>query len=254
MSNTKICEPKKATNYNVNSINVDVFYYNKYDNNKILKRKYTPNKNHTINTKKYEGIYHPSCKLKNYPELTFTDIGIIKVDGNKDSFYDYFYDYDKDQNDLIKINKEKGAKLNDPKIIALIVCALHALKERLKNDINNLNNRIIIDNGHLIAHKYIIRFIVYHLQILQDINNSKPGFDNIIKTNDVIEIYKLIEKYQNTKKGETKDSLLTEINNYYSSMNTNQRRKRLDFNKFGNSINTKLLVKWEKYLYSLNLK
>ena len=180
-------EPIFADEYNICGVKVSVYHYFKEKGDKT---KYTPFKQHIAQTSMYEGIYHPVCKVGYYPNLTIDENG-IKSNGTKG---EYRYS---DKGTKIKLNKRK--------LIGLIVCGLHSLKYRLFIDINRINDNKRIDKGHLKAHEYTINFINYHLNRLTDFT-CIPELQNIIKPNEVKNIYSLISN------GTPKEQIVEEYN------------------------------------------
>jgi hypothetical protein len=193
---------EKAINFNkytICGIEIGIFYY-RIDKNTTELYKYTPNNNNLMEIS-YEGIYHPVCKINlvGYTDLSINEDGILNK--GKIEIYNYKTQYGKDI-------------LDAPMLIGLLVCGLHSISLRLNTDVKRIANGLIVDKIHIKAAKYTLSFIIHHIQLLKIIEEEPLTTcilyslnKKFINSNDILNIYNLIEK------NETKEKIIKEYFN-----------------------------------------
>ena len=167
---------KYSKEYFICGINVGVYYYlvNKRKPDPLKK---TPFNKNITTTDQFEGQYHPSSKIKEYPDLTITEEG-IKDNNLKQVIYNY--------------KRHQGVEnLNLSMIIGLLVTGFHSLKLRYEYDLTFINSGFELDYKHVIAGQYTIKFIKFHLLLLKP-EDKKCVNESLKKYFDSIEYYSKI--------------------------------------------------------------
>ena len=175
---------KYSKEYSICGINVGVYYYlvNKRKPDPLKK---TPFNKNITTTDKFEGEYHPSSKIKEYPDLTITEDG-IKDNNLKKIIYNY--------------KRQQGLEnLNLDMIIGLIVTGFHSLKLRYDYDLTILETDSELDYKHVIAGQFTIKFIKYHLLLLK-FEDKKCVTESLKKYFSTIEYYSKLYSGNTTKR------------------------------------------------------
>jgi hypothetical protein len=168
--------PRYSAEYSVCGFMVVVFHYFKEEGET---KKETPFKKHLTDINRFEGIYHPSVKIKGYPDITIDEFGIFN---GQEKIYSYSGN-----------NKNKNINLPRHLIIGLLVCGYHALKLRLFIDVSLVNKGNKIDPNHLNAYKITVRFIEYHNSFLRNDDPCKQKLNRLfVDIKSVESIYSII--------------------------------------------------------------
>jgi len=136
----------KSGEYTICGQGVETYYYlNKGGNKKNIK--FTPYKSRIVETGRYEGEYHPMCKIKDLPGINITENEIY--DGN-----------------IVLYNAKHGNKKIPPHLlVSLIVCQYHSLIGRVRYDYDKMGMKL--DLAHKKAALYTIGVIQKNLELLK---------------------------------------------------------------------------------------
>ena len=134
------------------NIEFNLYYY--IITNKGEKKKFTPFKKDILDIDKFEGIYHPACKilLPEYSDYTTIEYAIKK---KSNEIYNY------------KTGKDQITQLNNILIVSIIVCALHSMKLRMERDSQLLAKGREIEKYHIKAAYFTYNIVIYHLEYLK---------------------------------------------------------------------------------------
>ena len=201
-------DPIKDNDYRICNELIESYHYNIPKSRKgvvfPVLTKYTPNKQNTMQVSKYEGKYHPSCKIK-----------VPGYENYNTSENQIFY---RDQV-IFDINSPDIKNIDLVLLNVFITCQFHSLVLRLNHDIVLRDGNV--DKGHINAGLYSVNNIFKSLRFLYN-NSTHPEFscidDDLYKTFGSLE---LIEKiYVSLKGGGNKENIMALYEQYKSTITT----------------------------------
>jgi len=196
--------PIKDNDYRICNELIESYHYNIPKSRKgVVLTKYTPNKQNTMQVSKYEGKYHPSCKIK-----------VPGYENYNTSENQIFY---RDQV-IFDINSPDIKNIDLVLLNLFITCQFHSLVLRLNHDIVLRGG--IVDKGHINAGLYSVHNIFKSLRFLYN-NSTHPEFScidyDLYKTFGSLE---LIEKIYISLKGGNKENIMALYEQYKSTITT----------------------------------
>lgn len=197
-------DPIKDNDYRICNELIESYHYNIPKSRKgVVLTKYTPNKQNTMQVSKYEGKYHPSCKIK-----------VPGYENYNTSENQIFY---RDQV-IFDINSPDIKNIDLVLLNVFITCQFHSLVLRLNHDIVLRGGNV--DKGHINAGLYSVNNIFKSLRFLYN-NSTHPEFscidDDLYKTFGSLE---LIEKIYVSLKGGNKENIMALYEQYKSTITT----------------------------------
>ena len=198
------------------NIEFNLYYY--IITNKGEKKKFTPFKKDILDIDKFEGIYHPACKilLPEYSDYTTIEYAIKK---KSNEIYNY------------KTGKEEISKLTNVLIVSIIVCALHSMRLRMQTDKQILAKGREIEKYHIKAAYFTYNIVMYHLEYLKKkLINNENLYNCIVKDLAFLDLPLFLKFYEYAKSLNNSSNTL-EINKNMQNMQNNKIKKKLFVNE-----------------------